>query len=489
MRVFAISCLCVCLAYASPSLAKIYKWVDENGRTHFSDSPIESDDQPAEEVKVRKINGSNADRSGSVFKEVTSLMPEQWSSQQQSRSFSLVKLEIDLDPSFETAAQQGKAKHYRAPRNWEVTGTTWPCEQAGDLSADRVNYLFHTLGANKLFNLIAQDYGFAHQPLQQPKFPGQRIKLPSVSLVATVNDYKISHCDSSGILNSSRPSQNSTYIKVTWQLYDNLARKVLSSVITEGVDDSLRRPARNSGARLSLQAAFKQASQNLLANSEFVSALKKNDKVDKAKQQKLTVLNDVKSHLGNKSLQFTQKSAAIRKATATIRTPSGHGSGFLMTSNGYVLTNQHVVGDYSDVKVIIAGQEMDASVVRSDAIVDVALLKLAADYPHPPVLLEASQPNLGEEFYVVGTPLDETLDFSISRGILSADRKREGRLLYQTDAAVNPGNSGGPVFNQYGNVVAITVAGIFDSYGGSKNINYLIPIKEAYKALNIPFPK
>jgi S1-C subfamily serine protease len=86
---------------------------------------------------------------------------------------------------------------------------------------------------------------------------------------------------------------------------------------------------------------------------------------------------------------------------------------------------------------------------------------------------------------VVGTPLDERLDFSISRGIISARRVLDQRNYYQTDAAVNPGNSGGPVFNGSGNVIGITVAGLFTKDGSSMNITYVIPILDALEALQI----
>ena len=95
------------------------------------------------------------------------------------------------------------------------------------------------------------------------------------------------------------------------------------------------------------------------------------------------------------------------------------------------------------------------------------------------------QVSLGEEIYVVGTPLDERLDFSISRGIISARRTLDEKSYYQTDAAVNPGNSGGPVFNSSGNAIGITVAGLFTRDGGSRNINYVIPILDALDALKI----
>jgi len=87
--------------------------------------------------------------------------------------------------------------------------------------------------------------------------------------------------------------------------------------------------------------------------------------------------------------------------------------------------------------------------------------------------------------YVVGTPLDKQLDFSISRGIISARRIMGEQNYYQTDAAINPGNSGGPVFNSSGNVIGITVASLLTKDGASRNIYYVISILDALDALNI----
>jgi S1-C subfamily serine protease len=144
-----------------------------------------------------------------------------------------------------------------------------------------------------------------------------------------------------------------------------------------------------------------------------------------------------------------------------------------------------VVGQNREVIVIMNGKEQRAAVVRSHPGRDVALLKLEGRFEAEPMHIDTGEVSLGEEIYVVGTPLDERLDFSISRGIISARRVMEKRNFYQTDAAVNPGNSGGPVFNSSGNVIGITVAGLFTRDGSSRNINYVIPIADALVALKI----
>ena len=185
---------------------------------------------------------------------------------------------------------------------------------------------------------------------------------------------------------------------------------------------------------------------------------------------------------------FVAKTAEIEKAAVTVRTAAGHGSGFLVSAPGYVLTNQHVVGQNSEVVVIHGGRQSRAVVLRSHPGRDVALLMLEQPLTAEPLQVDTRRVRLGEEIYVVGTPLDERLDFSITRGIISARRTLDDRSYYQTDAAVNPGNSGGPVFDSAGNVIGITVAGLFTRDGASKNINYVIPIVDALAALEITLP-
>ena len=77
------------------------------------------------------------------------------------------------------------------------------------------------------------------------------------------------------------------------------------------------------------------------------------------------------------------------------------------------------------------------------------------------------------------------LSHTVTQGILSAVRQESGRRLFQTDASINPGNSGGPVFDSAGELVALSVAGLFTRQGASLNVNYLIPIGEELQALKV----
>lgn len=92
----------------------------------------------------------------------------------------------------------------------------------------------------------------------------------------------------------------------------------------------------------------------------------------------------------------------------------------------------------------------------------------------------------GTPVYIMGTPLSESLSYTVTRGIVSAVRKMEDeQLYYQTDAGVNPGNSGGPAFDPAGEVVAMAVSGLLTRQGGSLNINFLIPIDEVLGSLTV----
>jgi len=129
-------------------------------------------------------------------------------------------------------------------------------------------------------------------------------------------------------------------------------------------------------------------------------------------------------------------------------------SGFGVTPDGYILTNHHVIEDGGEVRIVLPnGAEFSASVVAQVPRADVALLKVQGrDVPYL-YLAEASRVEIGEEVVVIGAPLG--LRGSVTKGIISAVRQLEEVSLIQTDAAVNVGNSGGPVLNRYGEVIGI----------------------------------
>ena len=351
------------------------------------------------------------------------------------------------------------------------------------MSVDNANYIAKQVDFSEPFNEVFEDNGYAIPA--DKTFALQKNTSIDLSLAAVVTDIRLSHCGSRSAPDLRTFTQNSTYLKIEWTVFDNLARKVIFKTTSEGLDDSFRKSPRFSGASVSASLAFRQATEHLLAQQEFIDILLASPTLDTGFSDLGGSIRDMHIIHGNPNTKFVNKTGKIEKASVTIRTAGGHGSGFVISNPGYVLTNHHVVAENREVIVIMDGKERRAMVMRSSPGRDVALLKLEGRIDFEPVHIDANQVRLGEEIYVVGTPLDERLDFSISRGIISARRVLDKRKYYQTDAAINPGNSGGPVFNSSGNVIGITVAGIFTKDGGSKNINYVIPILDALAALEI----
>ena len=161
---------------------------------------------------------------------------------------------------------------------------------------------------------------------------------------------------------------------------------------------------------------------------------------------------------------------------------SGQGSGFIVSANGEIITNHHVVEGADRLTVtLFDGREFPATLVGSDAKTDLAVLKIEAeDLPILP-LGSSEDLRIGEWVMAIGNPFG--LSHTITSGIVSAKgRSRVGITDYedfiQTDAAINPGNSGGPLLNLDGEVVGINTA-IFSRSGGYMGIGFAIPIDMA----------
>lgn len=162
------------------------------------------------------------------------------------------------------------------------------------------------------------------------------------------------------------------------------------------------------------------------------------------------------------------------------------GSGFILSADGYILTNYHVVEDSNSITVsLYDGTEYDATLVGCDESNDIAVLKIDAEGLMPVVLGDSDNLNVGDQVVAIGNPLGE-LTFSLTTGVVSA-LNREVTLssnvtmnLIQTDCAINSGNSGGALFNLYGEVIGITNAKYSSSSSSSEasidNIGFAIPL-------------
>jgi serine protease Do len=160
---------------------------------------------------------------------------------------------------------------------------------------------------------------------------------------------------------------------------------------------------------------------------------------------------------------------------------SGVGSGFIMSADGYVMTNAHVVDDADTIYVTLTDKrEFKAKLVGVDERTDVAVVKIQATSLPAITMGDSNKVRVGEWVLAIGSPFG--LDNTVTAGIVSAKGRDTGDYLpfIQTDVAVNPGNSGGPLINMAGEVIGIN-SQIYSRTGGFMGISFAIPIDEAMR--------
>ncbi len=161
--------------------------------------------------------------------------------------------------------------------------------------------------------------------------------------------------------------------------------------------------------------------------------------------------------------------------------PRGVGSGFIISADGYVLTNAHVVEGADEVFVTLTDKrEFKAKLIGSDRRTDVALVKIEGNNLPRLTIGDSSKLRVGEWVIAIGSPFG--LDNTVTAGIVSANSRDTGDYLplIQTDVAVNPGNSGGPLINMRGEVIGIN-SQIYSRSGGYMGISFAVPIGEAMR--------
>ena len=203
-------------------------------------------------------------------------------------------------------------------------------------------------------------------------------------------------------------------------------------------------------------------------------------KVDGSKQM---TMSEVYASNVNSVVSINVSATSTNYFGQTVQTAAS-GTGFLITEDGYILTNHHVVNGASSVSVTLYnGESYDATVIGSDEDYDIAVLKIDVTGATPVVLGDSSKLAIGESVAAVGNPLGE-LTFSMTEGIVSCVNRAinvDGTPfnMIQVDCSINPGNSGGPLFNSYGEVIGI-VSAKYSSYSNTtvEGIGFAIPIND-----------
>lgn len=271
------------------------------------------------------------------------------------------------------------------------------------------------------------------------------------------------------------------FVDVEWSVFSNLLKRLVLKTNTQGYY-KLATSKRN-GRIVMLHEAFARATENLTAKQAFVDIAARRDAVGAGKRRAGPEIVFRSPEMRTKALEADI--GAIFPAVVTIRAGTGHGSGFSISRDGLLLTNAHVVGDAKRVAVVLNnGVEVTGVVERFDRQRDVALVKVPLRMPNAlPLRAQPAKPL--ETVYAIGSPLDESLKSTVTRGIVSALRKIEnsGLPIIQADVAISPGNSGGPLLDRHGNVIGISTLRFVGR--GAQNLNGFVPIGEALKSLNL----
>jgi S1-C subfamily serine protease len=266
----------------------------------------------------------------------------------------------------------------------------------------------------------------------------------------------------------------SAYSKVKWEVFSVRRQQVVySAVIESSFASSKDLPEKEFDADVMIGIV-----DNLLADPAFVAVIKSGGMAEVAPTQSQPTLRlDPGQVIAGGVDHSTPK---ILAAVATVESGIGSGSAFYISQQGYLLTNKHVVGDDKFVRVKLSnGRSLVGEVIRTDKVRDVALLHtdpVAAEA----LALRPDAGTVGEVVYAVGSPFGQSLSGTITRGVLSAHRVFEGVPYLQSDVAVNPGNSGGPLIDGNGRVIGMSAI-----KSDAQGINIFIPIDDVLDKLSL----
>jgi S1-C subfamily serine protease len=300
-----------------------------------------------------------------------------------------------------------------------------------------------------------------------------------LQVAAALGDLHASICEQSGLYGY----RGSLSMTVQWQVYDPAARRLVGKFETHATGQTSQ--ATTGGLDALFLAAFRANARDLMSDPGF-------QKILKAPAGAASGAAAAGGLDTAQTIAFAPASASAPKtppqavqSVVLVQTGDGHGSGFLISPQGYVLTNHHVVGSSRVVRVRWAdGTEGPAQVVRVNRERDIALLKVEPPTPAAALAVRVNVPAQGETVFAIGAPLDPSLQGTLTRGVVSANRVVGSLPFIQSDVAITHGNSGGPLLNERGEVVGVSELGYLEN-GASVSLNMFIPIGDALRALSM----
>jgi serine protease Do len=268
-------------------------------------------------------------------------------------------------------------------------------------------------------------------------------------------------------------------MKIDWQVYAPIKRQVVARLSTSGaakLENSVP-----GGVQQLITEAFASNVRELASNAEFRASLSASrvlastETLLPGQQAKITLAGSLKSQ----KLPIADAVGSV----VTLLTGSGSGSGVLVSDDGYLLTNAHVVGDEKEIRARWSdGIETIAQVIRVAKDRDIALVK-TNPRERPPLAIKRGAVAPGQRVYAIGSPRGKEFQGTVSSGIVSANRVIDGLRYIQSDVSISPGSSGGALLDERGAVIGIAVSGYQNN--GPAGLNMFIPIGDAMDFLSL----
>ncbi|HEX4270882.1 MAG TPA: serine protease [Rhizomicrobium sp.] len=297
-----------------------------------------------------------------------------------------------------------------------------------------------------------------------------------LEVAAVITDERIQGCMSKGswlVGTDPGDARGDGSMKVDWQVYSRLKKQVVAHVSTSGTS-KLDHPVAGGVQQLVIMA-FTENVRQLVQNADFRAAMTAPKAFTAGfqmpgQQAPIALAGSLKAG--------SRKIADATSSVVTVITSAGSGSGFLVSIDGYFLTDAHVVGDDKTVRIRWPdGLEGLATVERAIKNRDIAIIK-ANPRDRAPLALRRGPVTPGDRVYVIGSPSGKNFEGTVSSGVISADRTIDGLRYIQSDAAMSPGSSGGPLLDEKGEVIGLSEM-LYYNQGKTANLNLFTPIGDA----------
>ncbi len=264
---------------------------------------------------------------------------------------------------------------------------------------------------------------------------------------------------------------------VEWEL-TNRNNEVVFGKKTQGLSVKYE-----SGGTAAFYDAFENALYEFLYNEDIYEMVKKGNNAANEASLNLSPIKILKPSINSDSEKLINHAT---ESIVTISNHNSHGSGCIISEDGYIVTNQHVVEGVDKVLVSFkSGFTIEGNVVRRNTEYDLALVKVNASGFVPIPILEDEEINIGSDIYAIGTPADKSLGQTVTKGIISGVRKMFDKQFIQTDVSINPGSSGGGLVNKKGYLVGIVNAKLVGE--SVEGIGFAIPAYVVLDKLNIQY--